>query len=148
MPQPIQSESEFWEGTDPGFLCAMVVGADFSQILQADIVGNISVRVWDLSRDKSLVETPIYEATAIVPTLNDVWFDTVQVGGPWTLNNEGYNFRHYLKASDVFSLVPVEGGHVYRVEYEIPTDPRDGGAGNWGPLTVVDRMTCRPRMAL
>ncbi len=87
------------------------------QVLTQASVTSIRYSVFEID-----IEDP--DATSVVTghddvalTVADVVFDTLQLDEPWTVDAEGYNFRHELDVSqdEAFS----QAGRVYQVRYEI-----------------------------
>lgn len=133
MPAPILIRSTFWEGSDPGWTLAQVVGRDGNLLLAVD-VDTVTVNVYD-TEDSSLVYGPVTISRAAVV------FDTLQYAGTlWTEDDLGCNFAHYLADTDVFATTESEGGKTYRIEYLITTTSGNGS----GDIPVVNLMACRP----
>lgn len=82
-----------------------IYASDGAAAQQADVT-SIAYSVFDLY-DASTV------ASAVSLTVADVVFDTLQTGGPWTLDSTGYNFKATLAGS----RFPT-GGRTYRVEFK------------------------------
>ena len=97
-------------------LMARVVDAHAEAINQAS-VASATYTIFALEQDNpmSLVAVVGHEEVAL--DLEAVIFDTLQTGGGWTADEEGYNFRHELdvSADEAFN----EAGRVYQVRYEL-----------------------------
>lgn len=86
-------------------LLARVQGWNAIDIVQSDI-SSIQYAVTDRTSGASVIA-----ATSL--TVADVVFNTLQTDARWSVDAEGYNFRHTVPAS----ALPT-GDHVYRVEYK------------------------------
>lgn len=86
-------------------LMARVTGWNAADIVQSDI-SSIHYSVYDRT-----AETSVVSATAL--TVSAVVFNTLQTDARWSVDSEGYNFRHTVPAS----ALP-NGDRLYRVEYK------------------------------
>lgn len=124
---PIRIRSSLPEGGHPRTL-AQIVDADGSAITLSDITsgngGSISYTAYD--EQAADPTTPVVATTAITPA--DV---VATVTGPDGLS---YNLDH--KATD--AEICAEGGHTYRIEYEIVLDDTAGNDND--PIWVVHRV--------
>ena len=97
-----------WEGTSP-IIMARLVDDEDANIAQADIAasGGIYYYVYD-------VETGAVVNAEAELDRADVIHDTLQTGKGWSVDSEGYNFRHKIPAA---SLDNAATSKKYRVEY-------------------------------
>lgn len=138
MPAPILIRSSFWEGSDPGWTLAQVVGKNGALVKLVD-ADSVDVIVYDT--DDSSIVYDDGSGSPVVLSKGAVIFDTLQYAGTlWTEDDLGCNFAHYLDADTVFATVPAEGGKTYRIEYVIHTTTANGS----GRLPVVNMAQCRP----
>lgn len=86
-------------------LMARVLGYDNAAINQASIA-SITLTVVDEKTDEA--------AEAVSLDVSDVIYDTLQTGGPWTKDSDGYNFRY-----DALASQRPEGGRTYRYEFKL-----------------------------
>lgn len=97
-------------------MLARIVDANGQPVTQAD-VASIRYSVLELdSRDPDAATPVTGHENAALPT-NQCLFDTLQTGGLWTTDAEGYNFRHAIDvaAADAFP----KAGSLYQVRYEV-----------------------------
>lgn len=134
------------EGHDPGMTLGRLVGADGSLLTAAS---SWSLKVFDLSTGPTIDITPGQPGTfsGVVFTTNPLLSSslTAVLDGFWTEDSIGYNFRHYVKASD-FNSPALKGGHSYRFEYVVVTPDFDGIGlltNKWGPFVIKREGTCR-----
>ena|SRR6185436_3599765 len=133
---------DFFEGEDPGFIMLRLVGADAVPITTAT---SWSLKVFDLTSNSTDVTTGQPGTfSGSVFTTNPLLSATLLTDAFWGgIDDIGYNFRHYVKASD-FNAPALLGGHSYRFEYSIVTPAFvDGSANQWGTLVGVREGTCR-----
>ena len=136
------TSDEIWEGADFGFTLGQITGGDGVFVKIIDVTA-ITLNIYDLSRSNS---TTVLQTIGITDIANTI-YDTPQTGGGWTLDAEGYNFKHYLTV-DAVGLTNIEGGHTYRLEYVVTTDAFVvGGTGNWGALKAVRDVKVRSLIA-
>lgn len=86
-------------------LLARVQGWNAADIVQSDI-SSIQYAVTDRTSGAAVISP-----TAL--TVSDVVFNTLQTDARWSVDAEGYNFRHTIPAT----ALPT-GDHVFRVEYK------------------------------
>lgn len=128
------------EGNDV-ILTNYLVAADGTPVVQGDVTGNLSVRVFDISgggegrdQDRSIfTDTAIAVATGglgasgghIEDTLETVYWDGK--------DQTGYNFVYALRWDSASSTGPyLRGGHRYKVEFEATlTGGTDFGVMRW-----------------
>lgn len=115
-------ESEVLEGKNI-WTKARVTGEDNIPLMQANVSG-YSLQVFDAPSDAS--ETSLY--TFSTTSATSVIFNTLQLDSSWRKDAVGYNFKHMV-ASTAWTQ---EGGHVYRLEYQLETDD--------GPLPIIHRV--------
>lgn len=130
------------EGHDPGMTLGRLVGADGSILTAAT---SWSLKVFDLSAGPTVDITTGQPGTfsGVVFTTNPHLFSSLQLDGFWAEDSIGYNFRHYVKASD-FNSPALKGGHSYRFEYQVITPDYDGTTANaWGTFVIKREGTCR-----
>lgn len=108
MPEPTVHRSKVWE-VGPRRPSARVVGLNLALLVQNDATTAIPLEVFDESAadpDATIFSTN----RAIASTL----FDTLQT---WDLDAVGFNFQDTIGTNEVV----LEGGHKYRLEYQIST---------------------------
>lgn len=106
---------EVWEGQVIATR-ARIRGVDGVALSQATVTG-VELRVYDLSSTSP--HTAIYSEsladTACFPSATEQLY----VDASWDIDSTGYNFAHSLAGDD--SLFVAQGGHTYRIEYEVAT---------------------------
>jgi hypothetical protein len=128
------------EGSDV-FLTNRLITPDGTQLVQADINGTVTVKVYDVSGGGAgrAPTTAIFTKTDIpVSTV----FDTYQTDGYWSGKDDtGYNFRYALLADESGATGPnMVGGHRYGVEFSANLDPSGGtdfGKAVWRHVLVL-----------
>ena len=97
-------------------LMARVVNASGQTLNQAS-VSALEYTVYELTTDNPSGLVAVTGHTGVVLTVSDVIYDSLQNNDAWTVDTEGYNFRHELDVStnEAFS----EAGKVYQVRYEL-----------------------------
>ncbi len=95
---------------------ARVVNASGQTINQAS-VSAIEYTVYELTTDDPSGLSAVTGHTGVALTVGDVIYDTLRDDDAWTVDTEGYNFRHELDVStdEAFS----EAGKVYQVRYKL-----------------------------
>jgi hypothetical protein len=97
-------------------LLARVVGADGTNVIQADLSG-IKYSVYLLDDQDPNSRAAVAEHVRVPLVMAAVIFDTLQTDAIWTIDATGYNFRHVLDVSrhPAFAVA----GRRYLVEYEL-----------------------------
>lgn len=97
-------------------LLARVVDAQATAINQAS-VASASYTVFALEQDNPASLTAVTGHEEVALDVEEIVFDTLQMGSGWTVDEVGYNFRHELDvaAAEAFG----EAGRVYQVRYEL-----------------------------
>ena len=114
--QPIP-EIEIEEGQNVTLL-RQVLLADRSTYLTQSIVNSITLKVFDEG-----AEVPTTAISTDTLTLGSTIFDTLQTDARWEKDSTGYNFRHFLDGSSLFT----KGGGLYRIEVVIATSSTEDG---------------------
>jgi hypothetical protein len=80
-------------------------------------VASIQYTVYELDRHDPDSSSAVAGHDGVILAENDVVFDTLQTDEAWTVDAEGYNFRHELDvtANEAFS----KAGEIYQVRYEL-----------------------------
>ncbi len=131
MPEPICPRDEYWEGADPAWTLAQIPRKDGLALTLTDVT-DVSLSVWDIQ-----TKTEIY--TAVIAPASVI--SAVTLTSYWREDTIGFNFSHYLNASDVFGVEPDQDGKVYRLEYSLVCN--DGS----GTIPVVREIVCRARFS-
>jgi len=101
-------------------LMARIVNSDGDDIQQSD-VSAVKYSVYELDPCQPDVLTVVAGHDAVSLTVSSVIYDTLQTGGLWTVDEEGYNFRHEINVSSAEAFP--KAGAQYQVRYELtPTD--------------------------
>ena len=131
MPSPVLIRSSFWEGDDPGWTLAQLIDKNGAALLPAAVT-SIAANVYDVE-DGSLIYGPVVVvvATVVLPSFQ-------HAGTLWTEDDIGCNFAAYLTDAAVFATTEAEGGHSYRIEYDLTTT----SSGN---ISVVHQLACRSK---
>ncbi len=96
-------------------LLARVVGPEGDPVATTDISSlNYSVLEIDPCDPDAL--TPVAGHDNVQLTVGDVFYDSLQTGGPWSVDATGYNFLHEVDVSGDEAF-PVAGAR-YLVRYE------------------------------
>ena len=95
---------------------ARVVNASGQTVNQAS-VSAIEYTVYELTPDDPSGLSAVTGHIGVALTASAVIYDTLQDDDAWTVDTEGYNFRHELDVStnEAFS----EAGKVYQVRYKL-----------------------------
>jgi hypothetical protein len=98
-------------------LMARVVDSAGEAVRRADIEAvRYSIREFDgCPLDDDLAAAAGHEAVAL--NVDDVFFDSLQTGGPWTVDDVGYNFRHEIGVGGDKAFPRT--GTRYEVRYEL-----------------------------
>ncbi|MFB3432004.1 MAG: hypothetical protein ABL309_13890 [Phycisphaerales bacterium] len=91
-------------------LLARLVNPDGEPVVAASFQANATVRVWNVTA----AADPTDPDEEIVVPVSSVLTDTLQTGGAWPDDGQGYNLRYELDG-DVLDT----GGQQYRVEFEL-----------------------------
>lgn len=95
---------------------ARIVDASGQVINQAS-VATIEYTIYELSSDDPSGLSPVTGHAGVTLTVSDVVFDALQDDEAWTLDTEGYNFRHELDVSTNEAFE--SAGKAYQVRYEL-----------------------------
>ena len=95
---------------------ARVVNALGQTLNQASVSG-LKYTVYELTTDDPSGLTAVTGHSGVALTVGDVVYDSLQVDDSWTVDNEGYNFRHELDVSTDEAFA--DAGKVYQVRYEL-----------------------------
>lgn len=113
-------------------LLARIVGPDAEAVVPADLATcHYSVLEVDYADHDTL--TPVAGHDNVELDVDDVFYDSLQTGGPWSVDATGYNFRH-TPDIDVSEAFPAAGVH-YQVRYE--AEAVDGHRLVWRYLVTV-----------
>ena len=96
-------------------LLARIVGPDGDPVATTDLSTlHYSVLAIDPCDPDAL--TPVAGHDNVQLAVGDVFYDTLQTGGPWSVDATGYNFRHQVDVttSEAFPIA----GTSYLVRYE------------------------------
>lgn len=95
---------------------ARIVDSDGDDIQQADVSAvKYSVYEIDPCRPDNLAVVDGHDDATL--TVADVIYDSLQTGGLWTVDEEGYNFRHEIDVSQDEAFP--KAGAQYQVRYEL-----------------------------
>lgn len=97
-------------------LLARIVGPDGDAVATSDLASiRYSVLAIDPIDHNTL--TPVNGHDDAALTVEDVFYDTLQTGGAWSIDETGYNFRHELEVAtdDAFPTA----GTDYQIRYEV-----------------------------
>lgn len=100
----------------PAVMMGRVVGADGDAVATSDIASvHYSVLEVDHADHDSL--SPIEGHDNVELNVAEVFYDSLQTSGPWSVDEVGYNFRHDLDVStdDAFPNAGID----YQVRYEV-----------------------------
>lgn len=97
-------------------LLARVVDVDNQPITRDDIAA-IRYSVLELDASDPDAATPVVGHDNALLTPASCIFDTLQTGGLWTADAEGYNFRHAMDVSTTDAFP--QAGSTYQVRYEV-----------------------------
>lgn len=97
-------------------LLARIVGADALPVTRAD-VASIAYTVYLLDDRDADGRTAMTGHAGVALAAADVLFDALQTDALWTVDAEGYNFRHVLDVSQ-HAAFPIAGRR-YLVEYRL-----------------------------
>lgn len=125
--------------------CWCVTGEDNVALAANTAITGATCEVYDLTLDPSALMTTLTNLTA-----STRWntYNTLQLDGFWTRDADGYNVRHYLRASDFTGGFALLAGHEYRFLYRLVTDDfTNGSTGDFGTRVVIREGTCIPKMA-
>jgi len=104
----------FKNGT--AILMARIVDATGANVQQAGIAAiEYSIFELDPCRPDNLVVVAGHDGVALV--VADVIFNALQTGGLWTVDEDGYNFRHEIDVSTTEAFP--KAGVQYQVRYEL-----------------------------
>lgn len=97
-------------------LLARVVFADGDAIVPSDLT-SVRYAIYELDPCAGGAGQAVAGHDNVALVVGDVLFDTLQTGDPWTVDAEGYNFRHEIDvgANDGFPVA----GRDYQVRYEL-----------------------------
>lgn len=102
-------------------LMARIVGPDGAAVTTADLTDlHYSILEVDHCEPDALV--PVTGHDDVELTVGEVFYDTLQTDAAWTVDEEGYNFRHEINTT-THEAFPVAGAD-YQVRYEVT--PVDG----------------------
>lgn len=97
-------------------LMARIVDADGELISPSDVVLiHYSVLEVDHCDHDTLV--PVEGHDNVELDADEVFFDELETAGPWTVDEEGYNFRHDLDVNEHEAFLTA--GTDYQVRYEV-----------------------------
>ena len=97
-------------------LMARIVDSDGENVQQAGISSiEYSIYELDLCRPDNLSIVAGHDGVSL--SVDDVIFDVLQTGGLWTVDEEGFNFRHEIDVSE--SEAFPQAGVQYQVRYEL-----------------------------
>ena len=97
-------------------LMARVVNA-FGQDLNQASVSTIEYTIYELTTDDPSGLSAVTGHSGVSLTVGDVIYDTLQDDESWTVDAEGYNFRHEIDVSTNEAFP--DAGKVYQVRYEL-----------------------------
>lgn len=99
----------------PATLMARVVGPDGDALATTDL-SSLHYSVLEVDPCDHDTLTPVTGHDNVELTIADVFFDTLQTGGTWSVDAKGYNFLHNLDVStnDAFPTAGVR----YLLRYE------------------------------
>ena len=97
-------------------LMARIVDSDGENIQQA-AMSSIRYSIYELDpcRPDNLSVVAGHDDVSL--TVGDVVFDSLQTGGLWTVDEEGYNFRHEIDVSTAEAFP--KAGTQYQIRYEL-----------------------------
>jgi hypothetical protein len=95
---------------------ARIVNASGEIVNQASVAA-LEYTIYELTSDDPSGLIPVTGHEGVSLTVGTVVFDTLQNDGAWTVDTQGYNFRHELdvSANEAFE----SAGKVYQVRYEL-----------------------------
>ncbi|QDU54326.1 hypothetical protein [Aeoliella mucimassa] len=100
-------------------LLARIVGPEGTAVTTSDLA-SVRYSVYQVDPVDPDALTAVEGHAEVSLTVADVFYDTLQTGGPWSVDETGYNFRHDLPV-DSDEAFPIAGAD-YQVRYEvIPT---------------------------
>ena len=97
-------------------MMARVVNSTGGQLNQAS-VSAIEYTVYELTTNDPSGLTAVSGHSGVSLTVDEVIFETLQVDESWTMDSEGYNFRHEIDVSSNEAFP--DAGKVYQVRYEL-----------------------------
>jgi hypothetical protein len=95
---------------------ARLVNAAGENLNQAS-VSSIEYTIYELTTDDPSGLAAVTGHTGVALTVGNVIYDTLQDDDSWTVDAEGYNFRHELDVSTNEAFA--DAGKVYQVRYEL-----------------------------
>lgn len=97
-------------------LMARVVNASGQYLNQAS-VSSIEYSIYELTTNDPSGLSVVTGHDAVSLTVSDVVFDSLQTDDTWTVDSDGYNFRHEIDVSTNEAFP--NAGKVYQVRYEL-----------------------------
>lgn len=100
----------------PAVLMGRIVGSDGQSVTTSDIAA-VHYSVLEVDHSSHDYLSPIDGHDNVELDVDDVFYDSLQTGGPWAVDDVGYNFRHDLDVStdDAFPNAGVD----YQVRYQV-----------------------------
>ena len=97
-------------------LMARVTTADGQAITRADLA-SARYTIYKLDPCENELGIPVTGHDSAALVVDDILFDSMQTGDPWTIDAEGYNFRHELDVSTNEGFPTTNRD--YQVRYEL-----------------------------
>lgn len=100
----------------PAVLMGRVVGPDGDAVAQSDIA-SARYSVLEIDHIDHDTLSPVAGHDNVELDVEEVFYDSLQTGGPWSVDATGYNFRHDLDVAtdEAFTSAGVD----YQVRYEV-----------------------------
>jgi hypothetical protein len=124
---PLNQRIRIDEGTSP-FLMTRCLTNKKVPLVKANI-NTLTYTVFDISNGS----TPVIKQAETSLVLADVWFDTMQTGDEWTIDDTGYNFGAEIPGT-CFTSDEVKG-KTFRVEIR---GTKQSGNPFWVLIVTVD----------
>jgi len=97
-------------------LMARIVDSAGQAVVRSD-VASITVSIFEIGPEDSGLPAVVPGYDAVPLDVDQVIFDTPEFGGLWTIDEEGYNFRHEIAVNSAAGF-PKPHAH-YQVCYEL-----------------------------
>jgi len=97
-------------------LLARIVGEDGGPVTQATI-SSISYTIYELDEADPDSQTPVSGHTAVSVSVANSIFDELQLDELWSVDSEGYNFKHVVDISQDQAFA--QAGIQYQVRFEL-----------------------------